>query len=616
MFSSNSDIQIVRLADWLDWAGGKTSERFIALPMIQRGSVWRPHQIIELWDSLLQGMPIGSMMVGELKEGTPVRRPGEHRHELVEAGGGLALIDGQQRTLAMLVAWPRAVEMDRRVWVDFAETPPVGQLLRLRVTTTNQPFGFRLDAPSSKFSLDDRRKAECAFLKLNGEQAKPSLGDARPFSHRPGLPVDLRQLIDLWYRRSSLEDWREKVLEILRCTKVAQMVKGAPETWEICSVWEELANKEQVTERIATLASALLRLNQLELPLIRVRDVFFETASTEAGDPLLAVLFKRIGAGGTPLSDADYVYSVIKHLRPETYDLVEGLHGGDGRDKTVASLLTATDLVMSAVRLAAVDWKPKDGKPVPDMSNPSKQDFHRLLLRGDFIGTAFLPLIQNDERESVIARYFGEVQKMLAYSGCGDTGLPKQALPLLNRPLVQVLLRLSQVGYLKDANKGRREDVLRLVLFWLIAATDPLKASRLAYEVIKDRTGPDVELGRAIHDRLIEERAAVRLPTPEDIKRLGLAFSPENKNTTKMRGESRFNINEHNQDGHSAAAFFYRSRWWRPWTHHHPILLWLQREMVAAELDKKACPTIIGGIGRGRRRVKGSSTSRMDRSTS
>ena len=91
------------------------------------------------------------------------------------------------------------------------------------------------------------------------------------------------------------------------------------------------------------------------MPLIHVAERFFETKGTETSDSPLAVLFKRIGTGGTPLSDDDYVYSVIKHLRPETYDLVEKLH----QMSKVASLLTATDLVMSTVRLAAVTWHPK-----------------------------------------------------------------------------------------------------------------------------------------------------------------------------------------------------------------------------------------------------------------
>ena len=85
-FHDGENVKVVSLTKWLDWAANNTTDLFIALPMIQRGSVWKPHQIIDLWDSLLQDMPIGSMMVSELPAGTTVRRPGEHRVETVPVG--------------------------------------------------------------------------------------------------------------------------------------------------------------------------------------------------------------------------------------------------------------------------------------------------------------------------------------------------------------------------------------------------------------------------------------------------------------------------------------------------------------------------------------------------
>jgi hypothetical protein len=250
---------------------------------------------------------------------------------------------------------------------------------------------------------------------------------------------------------------------------------------------------------------------------------------------------------------------------------------------------------MSAVRLAAVTWEPQDGKPVPDMENPRKRDFHRLLQRGDFISAKLLPLIQKAEKGVEIAHYFDEVQVMLCYRGSCDAGLPKQAFPLLRRPLVQVLLRLAQVGYLKNKeDMARRKDVLRLVLFWLVAVTDASKASHLAYKVIEEKAptekcDPNVVLGRAIHDQLVTEGAAVALPALEVIKtKPGLVFSPGD--TTLLRGESRFDYTKHGEEGHSSIYHFYRNHWWRPWTYQHPFLLWLQREMVAEKLDPVADP--------------------------
>jgi len=581
LFTTSKDVHVVGMSDWLNWACEIGPGPFIALPMIQRGSVWRPQQVIELWDSLLQGMPIGSMMVSRIGEGISVRRPGSRRRELTTAGGGLALIDGQQRTLAMLIAWSQTVEMDRRVWVDFADKPAPGQLLRLRVTTENQPFGFKISEPSTRLSLGERRRAHSAFEEIYGRE-KVSLEKAWPFASTPSLPVDLRRLIHLWCQNSS-SAWLVEVAKILHELDGVTTLDREEGTWKKVRVWETLGpeQKDNALRRVYMLSIALSRLLNLELPLIRVDERFFNPESDEDSDPPLATLFKRIGTGGTPLSDADYVYSVIKHLRPEAYDLVETLQQDN---KTVASLLTSTDLVMSTVRLAAVGWTPADGKPVPDMDNPSKRDFHRLLRRGDFIGGRFLPLLQPPERPA-IAEYFNQIQSILSFRDDMDNGLPRQAFPLLKRPLVQVLLLLAEVGYLQDSsNSGYRNDVLRLVMYWLVAVTDQPKATRLAYEEITNPLNSGRVLGKIIRDRLIAEWAAVRLPAPEEILDVaGMAISAND--TGLMRGESRFDAGKYLETDKSEICAFYRNQWWRPWTYQHPILLWLQRKMIAAKFD-------------------------------
>jgi len=60
MLNENDEntVQSLRIGDYLNWAGGR-AEIPLMLPPIQRGFVWKPKQIQELWDSLLRGMPIG-----------------------------------------------------------------------------------------------------------------------------------------------------------------------------------------------------------------------------------------------------------------------------------------------------------------------------------------------------------------------------------------------------------------------------------------------------------------------------------------------------------------------------------------------------------------------------
>lgn len=583
-FKKKKDVRVVPLTNWLDWAGGIKSDVFVALPMIQRGSVWKPHQIIDLWDSLLQGMPIGSLMASELKPGTKVRRLGQSESKAVDSNGGLGLIDGQQRTLAMLAAWSLAneIKMDRRVWIDFADNPPPGQLFRLRVTTVNQPFGFRTDEPSSKLSLHDRRKAQDLYELM--QKDKPTLENAWPYTSKPTIPIDLRWLINKW-RGNDPTSWEKIVLE------ETAKIKSEREAWHTSS-----SDNEIIKKRVDELNKALNRLFKMEVPLIRVDDRFFEIDDNKDSDPPLALLFKRIGTGGTELSNADYVYSIIKHLRPETHDLVESLYEPKDGQCNVSRLLTATDLVMSAVRLAAVTGLLNDSESL------GKQEFQRLLRQGEFLEDSFLPLIKaktvgaRETEKSPIVQYFLQIQACLKYKGDGDIGLPRHMFPHLGRPLVQVLLRLAQAGYLSDLNVERRHDVLRLVLFWILSVKDHKKASEIAYKVIKERNGEYNQIGYAIHAALISKTIALCLVEPDIIKaRPNLAISLNDK---KLCNYSRFEpaTDNGNQDEKQYAHVYeLYQRWWRPWTYHHPMLLWLQREYVTKKENENYWPDPMAG---------------------
>ena len=54
-FDDGGQIARVFLTKWLDWATRNNSDVTVALPMIQRGSVWNAKKIADLWDSLLRG---------------------------------------------------------------------------------------------------------------------------------------------------------------------------------------------------------------------------------------------------------------------------------------------------------------------------------------------------------------------------------------------------------------------------------------------------------------------------------------------------------------------------------------------------------------------------------
>lgn len=47
------------------WQGldERKSDRIVSLPALQRGAVWKPQQIENLWDSLFRGFPVGSFLM-------------------------------------------------------------------------------------------------------------------------------------------------------------------------------------------------------------------------------------------------------------------------------------------------------------------------------------------------------------------------------------------------------------------------------------------------------------------------------------------------------------------------------------------------------------------------
>src|SRR5208282_481496 len=48
---------------------GVPFENTASLPALQRGSVWKPHQVERLWDSLTRGLPIGALILATFDAG-------------------------------------------------------------------------------------------------------------------------------------------------------------------------------------------------------------------------------------------------------------------------------------------------------------------------------------------------------------------------------------------------------------------------------------------------------------------------------------------------------------------------------------------------------------------
>lgn len=590
-FTGTNTIRVLCLKEWLDMAVGQDAQWGVELPMIQRGFVWKPRQIIDLWDSLLAGMPIGALMVSEHcgpsvrltgsdTDITPGNTPAQH----------LNLVDGQQRTLAMCMGWTAFVpdQRNHRLWVDLADTPPPGHLVRLRVTMINQPFGYRRDDPNSKLTLENRRRAREAFVKGISPDELLAQAVPHPAGARCSAPMDMGKLIKQWrHLNGDATKWQDWVREELRHTPSIALDDEKPVLkphWD--SFTEE--QKQQTQTRLDALTKGLQKLFATQIPLVRIDPALFEPDNEEGAEPPLARLFQRIGSNATPLSNDDYIYSVLKHQMPEIHEAVQTLHARPG----IASLLTATDLVMTALRLAAVNWHDGKGNPVPDNASLDKEQFHRLVMRPTGFANKedqqaaatqrqsdMRALLQGEGKQS-LAQLFAVVQDNLLYKDSkNDIGLPPLMLPYLGRPLVQVLLRLAHKGWLsQSANSERRAQMLRLVLWWQRWVTNSVWASHIAFDLIStssDAKNFDLYIANAV----VEADAGWAMHAPSAIAALGLDNSTRGENTPTIKDENRFATPEDDTARNRLVREFYR-QWWHPWGYHHPMLLWLQRHYV------------------------------------
>jgi hypothetical protein len=146
------------LKDIADWQM-TPDEAEVELPTLQRGFVWKPKQIEDLWDSILRGYPIGSFLFSKT-----VSR--------------YYLMDGQQRATSIFLGFnnPYTPVVNTKAWSIKGELPVVWIDIKpdtistsskhlIRLTTRSHPWGYQARNNRNKLSSSNRRKALSLFKK-------------------------------------------------------------------------------------------------------------------------------------------------------------------------------------------------------------------------------------------------------------------------------------------------------------------------------------------------------------------------------------------------------------------------------------------------------------------
>lgn len=611
-------VRTVKLTDWMKWASDQDSLWHIVLPMIQRGSVWTPHKILDLWDTLLRGMPIGAVMATEAKEETYIALA--NRESLDKPADAISLIDGQQRTLAMLASWPNSttnILHPVSIWVDFADEAQGEYRFRLWAATGTQPFGFeRASMGSQALNKLARYKRRLANIIYGKESSKNTLDlwkcdDFMPWEAKFALNLaglienknDLAKFVEQ-QRQLKVEKFSELQKSTIRNLASLGLDEGQTKKIEDAiekhfggklDVLEKLTTKH-LQVRAAEIKVALDHLDLYEFPVIQVAQKHFEEVhrNDDYSDPALAVLFKRVGTGGEPLSNADYIYSVIKHNAPQAHNLVEEMLD-DKNDKRIRAIYKPTSLVMSAVRLSIFSKTlsdKADERTLPDRASMDKAEFARLVRKYPDFVDEFNHQIKKD---GPFRTSLGKVLQAISYSDSFKIGLPLHALCLIDIPLLETILAWYYKAKPSSLDESRLP-IVRFLLYANLCVRDKPKASMICIKQLKEVVGlgiskvfPDRELIQSLLDE--KNRVAYALPSPVKLESI---FKPTLRdNFDGLRGWTRFHFPDAlEQDRNDAEVY---KLWWNRRGGHghvHPMLLWLQREYVFNEFEQT--PALAG----------------------
>ncbi len=583
-FSDQQTIAGIKLLNLVDWVsasdrvlGGDIGPKdmpLIAMPPVQRTAVWRPKQVLDLWDSLMRGLPIGAFY---LLDGAPelVRlREAENADKRSQLHSvdrlNFALLDGQQRMRAILAGAYGPTEGKLCLWVDLGAAG-AQQAPCLRVTSKAQPFGYDGES-GNKLRMDQRRSAR-RLIEPCPKEHPLMCGDRRAYDvdlfdeevkldgntiekpPRPYVAVNdkaftgktfkLHDLLNAWRRRSS-------------DTEGVASLRGALPAFA--------QSDTEIGSALLALHEAFRRVEEAQVALLRV-----DPKNLHEQTKTLLDLFARIGAGGTPLSFEERLFSIYKYYVPEIRDAVDAIYTGAGR------VLPPTKIVAAALRIAHASDDDKPQYTVPSAGDFAKQigetpasKFHQSL-------SELIPITKAVPRSSVgpLSDAFLTVKRLLSRDSSRKDAfwLPDVVLVALPAELWQVLvywavLREKGPGLGTDVD-ACREDLVRFALFWRFFVWNDEKAARWAFRYLRDAQDTTHFPGLALYRSFIGteggDRCAYALvDSSEFTQRLSKEHSASWRTDRERFGEGK----ERNEVG---------AHWW--WS-GRKVLPWLQRDYI------------------------------------
>jgi Protein of unknown function DUF262. len=331
----------------------------IKLPALQRGFVWKVSQMESLWDSILRGFPVGSLLLS--------------KHD----NGEYDLLDGQQRATSIALGYYNPWEQEKYsfwslkkipvIWIDLLPNEITNtQKFVIRIITQSHPWGYQRKDNNSILTISDRRSALKNFREVqqNKECKYINLSPLNVFPYDANLPVPLAFLINAIVQNEN--KWKDILVEM--CKKnLPECLKTKHFSGNEKIFTEQLYETLHSSEFSNDIFNAIKNLKHVVIPAIVVKQEILKAEDEQTGeDP---TLFVRLNSSGTKITGEELIYSIYKAAFPKAKELVE----------KIAASFVAPSLVISLVsRLALAEINNKYPNPI------SVNDFRKIIQDDNF----------------------------------------------------------------------------------------------------------------------------------------------------------------------------------------------------------------------------------------
>jgi hypothetical protein len=348
-------LSLKEIASWsFGICEGEKPEITASIPALQRGLVWRPHQIELLWDSILRGFPIGVLVVCP-KVPSQVRKDDDR--------GNYHLLDGQQRANAIALGFtdpfplgePAGTPSDRPIlWLDLK--PDLDQSSArsylVRVTTRAHPWGYTATDAAAPLPISKIRDSlkRIGSDWTNEDYKRPSPNRLWPAAAT--VPVPLAWLL---LAPSDNEEafWDDLAV---RAKANSSSAPWAEAVCRFCADQSASKWKLQILGGIRRASTSKLIVLKAPQELLKVsRQEKTSGAGTEDVTNIEQI-FQRLNLQGTPLDPEELSYSMIKAYWPKIADSI---------DPIAKPRMPQARMVSIAVRAALAHNEDKRGENLP-----------------------------------------------------------------------------------------------------------------------------------------------------------------------------------------------------------------------------------------------------------